>query len=419
MRLFYTLIIALTVSGSTSAQTLKQVLFSTGGSYQNPGNRVKLYSLNPSTHQATVIDSIYGDFSNDLTVDSGFAYLHVGRASGSSAGEDMIVKYNLNTGLKVDSITQIPGAQKITATPNHIVVTFGYGSSGGSVRMYDKQTLTQTFSDTNLPEFTVASAFMNDTVYVAFDRIDKGAVAIYSMTPTITFNRVQMFDTLSYGMNGITTKDGKVALTSEVFNFVNFTVDHGAITKYNPLQNTYQSVETEMSHGLMTVHNDSLFADFGTTNAYLGSTLAPAAFDINVAYSDGAFDSIGRKFYMQETDYWSFGRLIIADRNGNAADTIMTDISGSAIALDYMGNPVSIQKHISSSFTVYPNPATDYITIDSYGSQFEIVDACGRIVKRGQIDHGGIISVTSLSEGIYSILVRTSGEIKSARFIRN
>lgn len=399
---FSCLALALMCAETLSAQSLRQVIFSTGGSFMNPGNQVKVYSYDPVAGTAGVFDARYGDFSNDLVVDSGFAYVHIGRASGSPAGTDMIIKYDLNTHLAVDSITSISGVQKFIVTPEHLVATFGYGASSYFVRFYNKQTLDLVFYDNTLTDMTTTVTFLNDSIYAGFTRNDSGAVAVYSTNP-IARQHIQLFDTLSSGIMTITHDGNAVYLFGERYDQSTFAFDYGSITRYMPATKSHVTALTSLSQAIITIRQDTIFGEFGNTNSYMASTLTPLNFTIGTSYSDGAYDIYGGKYYLQETDFFSFGNLVAVERNGSTiTDTEATDFAGSAIALDYFGSPLNVAASGKSDIAVFPNPSSDHIYLTgTEHSSFKIMNLTGQVVLQGRVNQGNPIMINMLSPGVY------------------
>ena len=103
-----------------------------------------------------------------------------------------------------------------------------------------------------------------------------------------------------------------------------------------------------------------------------------------------------------------------------ASDTVVIDTS-------CMSNTLSIEKKIKElSFSVYPNPANEYINIkfqkNTFNShQIRIMDASGRIVMNETINNGDSkLDVANLSKEIYLILIESNSKnnFKPVRFIK-
>jgi hypothetical protein len=81
-------------------------------------------------------------------------------------------------------------------------------------------------------------------------------------------------------------------------------------------------------------------------------------------------------------------------------------------------SPLSVSEQEEIALSVYPNPATDLLTISSSSllsdESYFITDALGRIVLTGKLgSNQSIISIESLSKGFYLLnFVTSSSSIK-------
>ena len=77
-------------------------------------------------------------------------------------------------------------------------------------------------------------------------------------------------------------------------------------------------------------------------------------------------------------------------------------------------NIISVDK---KEISVYPNPAQDYITIDTdFPASYVIYDVTGRIVSEGNISEK--TDVSDLCPGKYFIKIITETGISGSRFIK-
>ena len=72
-------------------------------------------------------------------------------------------------------------------------------------------------------------------------------------------------------------------------------------------------------------------------------------------------------------------------------------------------------------FELYPNPATDQVTIRSQASIecLELLDAMGRILWRGQVSNEvHVLDVSELNRGVYSLrATRVTGTVHTQRVV--
>lgn len=69
-----------------------------------------------------------------------------------------------------------------------------------------------------------------------------------------------------------------------------------------------------------------------------------------------------------------------------------------------------------NSFTIYPNPTSEYITCTESG-KYNLIDITGKICQQGQIETNQPISVKSLQKGLYILTLDTNHKIISQKVI--
>jgi len=80
--------------------------------------------------------------------------------------------------------------------------------------------------------------------------------------------------------------------------------------------------------------------------------------------------------------------------------------------------PLTIPQELNIS--VYPNPAVSYLNVEaelSQEAQYSIVTTSGNVIKKGKTQ--GSINVSSLSSGLYVLVVQDYAGIKSTKFYKN
>lgn len=99
------------------------------------------------------------------------------------------------------------------------------------------------------------------------------------------------------------------------------------------------------------------------------------------------------------------------------SETIEFEFNGEATQM--MGNaPLSYPQELNIS--VFPNPAVDYLNVNaelSKDAQYSIVTTSGNIIRKGKTQ--GSINVSSLSSGLYVLVVQDYAGIKSTKFYKN
>lgn len=99
------------------------------------------------------------------------------------------------------------------------------------------------------------------------------------------------------------------------------------------------------------------------------------------------------------------------------SETITFEFDGEATQImDY--GPLNYPQELNIS--VYPNPAVDYLNVEaklSQDAQYSIVTTSGNTIKNGKTQ--GSINVSSLSTGLYVLVVQDYSGIKSTKFYKN
>ncbi|MDG1841761.1 MAG: T9SS type A sorting domain-containing protein [Crocinitomicaceae bacterium] len=81
-------------------------------------------------------------------------------------------------------------------------------------------------------------------------------------------------------------------------------------------------------------------------------------------------------------------------------------------------NTASMNSNTSEKINIYPNPVSNFITIDSENATFiQIIDLLGRTVISKNISNNKKLDLTSLSNGTYLYNIRTSNETISGKII--
>ena len=79
----------------------------------------------------------------------------------------------------------------------------------------------------------------------------------------------------------------------------------------------------------------------------------------------------------------------------------------------------SLENIDNLTITMYPNPATDFITIDSNeNGNYTIVDVMGAVVAEGTVDNNKV-NVSSLNNGTYFVNFTTENGVYQGRFVKN
>jgi hypothetical protein len=130
-------------------------------------------------------------------------------------------------------------------------------------------------------------------------------------------------------------------------------------------------------------------------------------------------DEINSLLYVGETDYASYGKVIMYDFAGAAVDSFDVSVSPGNMALD-IRTVAGINEAVkqNQSLTCYPNPAHDQVRViandkNFAGDFFVLSDITGRTVKNFySSDSSFVLNLQSLEAGIYFLQPATGAGAK-------
>lgn len=99
------------------------------------------------------------------------------------------------------------------------------------------------------------------------------------------------------------------------------------------------------------------------------------------------------------------------------SETIEFEFNGIETVL-IQNTPMYVPQQLSIS--VYPNPTVDYLNLNgelSKDAEFSIVTTSGNVIKKGKTQ--GSINVSSISSGLYVLVIQDYSGIKSTKFYKN
>lgn len=98
-----------------------------------------------------------------------------------------------------------------------------------------------------------------------------------------------------------------------------------------------------------------------------------------------------------------------------------TSNNSSCIGVNVLGSTNSVDESTDThrEFEVYPNPASNTLTVSSLSkdSKFVIIDDLGREVLRGELRPGEALNVASLNDGIYYLQRNASGRTDATKIV--
>ena len=111
--------------------------------------------------------------------------------------------------------------------------------------------------------------------------------------------------------------------------------------------------------------------------------------------------------------------VMINDANVTGADNLAFNGVVHVIDAVLIDATASLEDIDNLTITMYPNPATDFITIDSNeNGNYTIVDVMGAVVAEGTVDNNKV-NVSSLNNGTYYVNFTTENGVYQGRFVKN
>lgn len=233
----------------------------------------------------------------------------------------------------------------------------------------------------------------------------------YNLDGNTINNQLSSYFSTTDGWELIATQDGYVAGAASYFDEPN-TADRWlytspiALTNNNYIQFYANSVNTsypETMEVLVSPNAGKATTDFSTVLT-----------TIDAVGADKTTYTLDLSNYTSDTVRFAF-HLISDDAYFAILDNVQILGSASEVAPSSLNNVIS-----NASFSVYPNPATDFVTLsNANGSQVKVIDIMGRVVMQQTINSNSQqISTKALENGVYMLQVTNNGNTTTQKLIK-
>jgi len=268
-------------------------------------------------------------------------------------------------------------------------IELGFLVNASTVHSGDVLTLTAegtpTVGDNNLANNTFT---LNQTVFSSFDPNDKTVLEGSSITAnqaTGYLNYVTRFQ--NTGTANATTVVVKETLDADLDC------------------NTFEPVDASHTNNIQIRNGNELTYTFSNINLAFESANEPASHGW-LAYRIKPKNTfaIGDAATSLSAIYFDFNPPVLTNE-------VSTSIA-----------PLTTSRFMKDQFTVYPNPAKNFITIENKAnltSQFEIISCNGQSLMKSQIESSKAIDISRLSNGFYLLTLQTSEGSATYKFIKN
>lgn len=341
MKKFYLLaaFAGLVFSAKAQQTQLQNAVFTTGGNFAVSDNTVKVWKFNPADSSLSIMDSVLGDFSNEVLVHGHIAYVHVGRGFGHPSGNDILLVYDLIANQKIDSLENVSGLTRMLVHDSLLLMSKGFGASGASFEARKKSNISELiYSDSTVSTYSSALLLHESKVYLGVDDQSSGKIACFDLQ-NLSLDTVFELDSLSAGIQSMQRYQNTLYISSTRYS-PNFSVLYNALSKFDIQNHTFQSDTSVQAGKLFTIYQDEIF---GRLNGHGIARLNPLNDSISafstVSPTALSFDSLSSAAFFLSTDYFSFGEFGSLNTSGGTQFSQAVDISGSALNLHYNHQP--------------------------------------------------------------------------------
>ncbi|MEM7036256.1 MAG: T9SS type A sorting domain-containing protein [Bacteroidota bacterium] len=409
---FYSLIALcafLSASLSLQAQAPNTAFIANGGSFSAPGNMVTVGAYDIANQTYAVFDSFPASSVQKMIRDGRYGYL---------AADSFVVRYDFATRTRTH-IKDLKGVRQLAIYGDDLLVTRGFGATSDYVVALDKSDLSDSYVLSAVSGACEGIAVSGDSAYVAVSGSYPyvgGKLAVIDLVNE-TLDREIDYDSLGKDMRNVYAVGGMIYSISAIA----WNSTYGVFNRYNSTNGVVDHIQTVPVGKGLNRTDDDIYALFGGAVGTfdLNTDMVSNASVIPGNFAAGEYDPVQSRFYLTETDFFSYGRLKVYDANANVIDSVEVDLSPEAMVL-YDGDVFTSAANGADDaldITAWPNPAQDvfHIRLDDRANAlngFRLQDATGRTLRAGELS--GIqadLSVAELPAGMYFITVQTkSGE---------
>lgn len=402
------------LSGALSAQ---KAIIINGGQFGNPQENVNVNIYDPQNQTTTFIDTIGTSSVQDILINGDEAYV---------AAQDSIVKYDLITQTRV-AASKFHGVSTKTMAivNNELVVSNWYAKTSDNLYIYDKSNLNLLDSVTDVSKGVTSMVVDSNYVFVNQNSSTSNFEDTLGYFLKVDIATRTVLDTLTPA--NYTQDIGELIPKPNASGFYSFNNGSNSVSSID--FSTLSIVQNTLNQDLK-VGNKSQYSVFGDT-MFLRMNEGIGAIDLsNLSIIDSlivdttitafTYDTSAYNFYITQTDFFSYRQGAVYSRGGGKLDTLTVGYSPEVIRM-YYNQTVSLVEAFQaekSTFSVYPNPATNNIWLDTDqdiadDAILQFYNQKGQLVNTvNQLKTGDAINLSKLETGIY-VLRLISGETVS------
>lgn len=402
-------------------QTLYQLIVASGGAFSDPTDFVSVAAYSPQNQSTSFMCEIKTQAVQDVLIDGGKMYI---------TATDSLVVFDLESNQRINSVA-ISGARYVTAYNELLFVSIQYPETSNFLKVFDKNTLIQTASISEISGEAAAMVVHENKLYVAVPgdwTSTIGKIAALNATDGTFIEEIDL-STSGAGIHDVFIYNNKILSV----NHSPWGGTSGTLTLFDPVTKliSHYMFPYHIGKGI-GIHNHQLYLSINNGIGTIDLESWQVSDDALVSdpgsssfiyFADIVLDTLNSQLFATTTDYFSMGEGLIFDLNGAQTGSFEAGISAEALALDY--RPVSNFGEISySRLNVFPNPATTTLQLinssDETFDSIKVFDSHGQLVKFISREFAkNSVDVSDLGSGIYFIVVTTEGsDVILTKFIK-
>jgi hypothetical protein len=403
---------------------VKQVITGNSGKFEAAPpytDWVTLQQYNPVNQTSDLFGTIFTQSVQDILIVGHFAYV---------TAQDSIAKYNLNT-MEQIAIVADSGLNKLALCNGKLVVSKQFPLTQNFVVIRDTADLSLVQEIGGISGDCMGIVTMGDSLYVAVNGGWAGTEGKLAVIDPADWSLVREanFGTSAVGI-------AQLYLSGETIISVNktpwgTTPPAGSITWYTPQTGASFTKMFDVTVGngfglhdglLYVLMNEAIGTIDITTKEIVDSVVVADPGSAMFTYITAAtVDTINDRIYTNIGDYVMPGRCLVTNLAGDSITEYTTGISSEVVVIEYRENMTAIDEPLATisaaDFTVYPNPATDKITVRTNSSNpvtsLSLQTISGKIIWQqtysqqilGEIQ----VDLGTLPSGIYLLRIDSQG----------
>ena len=363
---------------------------------------VTVGSYNPATQIYQVVDTLEGmRFGSDVLIDGNYYFV---------AADSKIFKMDLNTHQEISSVS-CPGVRNLGIYQNKLVATRGeYLTTYDSyLHVYDatNMTLIAAIDTVQGPRWATQNIVLDgSSAYIAVNNgyewgNEKGIIGKLDLNALTYGNEIDL------GPDG-KNPDNLVKVGSFLYSVNNKDWSGASISKValdGSSNSTVNIATASTGCGTSALRDDKLVYQISmetTLNEFdinLMNPVGPVS-GHTLNYYELAQEPVSGNLFASETDFFSFGNVRIFNASNTELASFNAGISPGTIVFDVRSTSANLDE-LSSNITVYPNPTTDFLNVNSEGTK-RVLDLNGKVLVTTE---SNIIEVSNLNSGMYYLEV--------------